>query len=357
MTAFYQQFADFFSAAAARWPQIIVGLLIFLVLAVFSGQLAKLIGKVLRGLFGKWPHVGSELDSALRNPLRVFFIVLGVELAFLVISPETKWMVFVDKAFRMVTISLIAWALLNYTPAATRRIIRFNEDRQGAPSEVAVRFMAIILRIVIVSLLAVILISEMGYNINGIIAGLGLSGLTLSLAAQNTASNLFSGFEIITDKPFDVGDYIAAGTTEGFVEDITMRSTRIRTRDDLLVTVPNATLMKEAITNYSRMALGKAVQFTIGLTYDTTSEQLRKICGDLRAFLEADDDIDNSIISVVFKEFGEFSQNIDVLYFTKTTDKYENLKVRERINYEIRRIVEEAGTSFAFPTSTVHVEQ
>ncbi|MBQ8469582.1 MAG: mechanosensitive ion channel family protein, partial [Clostridia bacterium] len=188
-------------------------------------------------------------------------------------------------------------------------------------------------------------------------AGLGLSGLTLSLAAQNTASNLFSGFEIVSDKPFDVGDYIATASGEGFVEDITMRSTRIRTRDDLLVTVPNSVLMKEAITNYSRMELGKAVRFTIGLTYDTSTEQLQKVCGDLRAFLEADEDVDNSIISVTFKEFGEFSQDIEILYFTKTTDKYENLKVRERINYEVRRIVEEAGAAFAFPTTTVHVEQ
>ena len=357
VSEFIQQFRDFFSAAADRWPQIVVGVLLFLLLAGFSKQLANLVGKVLRKLFAKWPSVGGELDGALKNPLRLFFIALGAELCFLIISPETKWMTFIDKAFRMTTISLIAWALLNYTPAATRRIIRFNEEKEGAPSEVAVRFMAIVLRIVIVSLLAVILISEMGYNINGIIAGLGLSGLTLSLAAQNTASNLFSGFEIITDKPFDVGDYIATASAEGFVEDITMRSTRIRTRDDLLVTVPNANLMKEAITNYSRMALGKAVQFTIGLTYDTTTEQLQKVCGDLKAFLQADDAVDDSIISVVFKEFGESSQNIEVLYFTKTTDKFENLKERERINYEIRRIVAEAGADFAFPTSTVHVEQ
>ena len=182
----------------------------------------------------------------------------------------------------------------------------------------------------------------MGYNINGIIAGLGLSGLTLSLAAQNTASNLFSGFEIITDKPFDVGDYIATASAEGFVEDITMRSTRVRTRDDLVVTIPNATLMKEAITNYSRTQLGKAVTFPVSLTYDTTTEQLQRICGDIRKYLEDSDDVDNSIISVTFKDFGDSSQDLEVTYFTVTTDKYENLKVREDVNFAIRRIVEEA---------------
>ena len=357
MSEYFAQFSGFFDTAAERWPLLLSGLVVFLFFSLLSGKLRDLVCAVLRKAFAKWPHVASELDGALRSPLRVFFVVLGVELAFLIISPETKWMTFIDKLFRMVNISLIAWVLLNYTPAATRQIIRFNEDRQSAPSEVAVRFMAVILRIVIVSLLAVILISEMGYNINGIIAGLGLSGLTLSLAAQNTASNLFSGFEIITDKPFDVGDYIAAGTAEGFVEDITMRSTRIRTRDDLVVTVPNATLMKEAITNYSRTQLGKAVRFTVSLTYDTTTEQLQKVCGDLRAFLEADEDIDDSIVSVTFKEFGESSQDIDVHFFTKTTDKYESLKVREKVNYEIRRIVDAAGARFAYPTTTVHLEQ
>ncbi|MBO7689299.1 MAG: mechanosensitive ion channel family protein [Clostridia bacterium] len=357
MAELWQRIVAFFLPWGEKWPEILIGCVIFLLLALLAKPLADLVGKIIRKLFARWPHVGSEIDGALRHPLRVFFIVLGVELAFLIISPETKWMTFIDKLFRMVNISLIAWVLLNYTPAATRQIIRFNEDKQGAPSEVAVRFMAVILRIVIVSLLAVILISEMGYNINGIIAGLGLSGLTLSLAAQNTASNLFSGFEIITDKPFDVGDYIRTASAEGFVEDITMRSTRVRTRDDLVVTIPNATLMKEAITNYSRTQLGKAVQFTVGLTYDTTTEQLQKVCGDIRAYLEASDEVDNSIISVTFKEFGDSCQNIDIMYFTVTTDKFENLKVREKVNYEIRRIVEDAGASFAFPTTTVHVEQ
>ncbi|MBQ3050717.1 MAG: mechanosensitive ion channel, partial [Clostridia bacterium] len=132
--------------------------------------------------------------------------------------------------------------------------------------------------------------------------------------------------------------------------------TRVRTRDDLVVTIPNATLMKEAITNYSRTQLGKAVTCTIGLTYDTTTEQLQRICGDIRKYLEDSDDVDNSIISVTFKEFGDSSQVIEVTYFTVTTDKYENLKVREDVNFAIRRIVEEAGASFAFPTTTVHLE-
>ena len=136
-----------------------------------------------------------------------------------------------------------------------------------------------------------------------------------------------------------------------------MRSTRVRTRDDLVVTIPNATLMKEAITNYSRTQLGKAVTSTIGLTYDTTTEQLQRICGDIRKYLEDSDEVDNSIISVTFKEFGDSSQDIEVMYFTVTTDKYENLKVREKVNFEIRRIVKEAGASFAFPTTTVHLAE
>ena len=356
MTDFLQQFKDFFAAAADRWPQIVVGLLIFVLLTAFAGKLTGLIGKLIRRLFQKWPRVAGEIEGALRNPLRVFFVVLGVELAFLIISPETKWMTFIDKLFRMTNISLIAWVLLNYTPAATRQIIRFNQEKDNSSSEVTIRFMAIILRVVIVSLLAVILISEMGYNINGIIAGLGLSGLTLSLAAQNTASNLFSGFEITTDQPFDVGDYIATPSAEGFVEDITMRSTRIRTRDDLLVTVPNANLMKEAITNYSKMGQ-KAVQFDIGLTYDTTSEQLKAVCDEISEFLRKDADIADDNISVVFRDFGDSAQIVEVRYFTKTTDKYENLKVRERVNYEVRRIVEETGAHFAYPTTTVHMSQ
>lgn len=355
-TQYWEGLKAFGESTYNNLPSLLAALLVLLLFLLLSKKLANFICTALGKILGSWPREAEEVTGAIRSPLRVFFIALGVELFMLIVAPETKWFTFVDKLFRIANISLIAWCFLNYTPALTRLLIKYNEENQKS-SEVAIRFMGIIIRIVIVSLLAVILISEMGYNINGIIAGLGLSGLTLSLAAQNTASNLFAGFEIVSDKPFDVGDYIQTPSGEGFVEDITMRSTRIRTRDDLLITVPNSVLMKEAITNYSRMELGKAVQFTIGLTYDTTTEQLQKVCGDLREFLEEDEDLDSSILSVTFKEFGDFSQNIEVLYFTKTTNKYENLKVRERINYEIRRIVKDAGADFAFPTSTVHVEQ
>lgn len=351
---YWQEVSAFGHKAYEDLPTLIVALLVLLLFLLLSKKLSDWLCAFLKKLLQRWPREATEITDAVHTPLRVFFAVLGIELFMLILAPETRWFTFVDKLFRMTNISLIAWGFLNYTPALTRLLIKFNEENQKS-TEVAIRFLGILIRIVIVSLLAVILISEMGYNINGIIAGLGLSGLTLSLAAQNTASNLFAGFEIVSDKPFDVGDYIATASGEGFVEDITMRSTRIRTRDELVVSIPNSILMKEAITNYSRMGK-RAVSFTVGLTYDTTAEQIQKVCEGLRAFLEADPDVDPSLVSVVFKDFGDFSQNIDVLYFTKTTDKYENLHVRERINYEVRRIVEAAGATFAFPTTTVQVE-
>ena len=133
---------------------------LFLLFALLSKKLTELIGMIIRKLFTRWPKTGEDIYGALKNPLRVFFVVLGVELAFLIISPETKWMTFIDKLFRMTNISLIAWVLLNYTPAATRQIIRFNDEKNVNQSEVAIRFMAIILRIVIVSLLSRVLRSS-----------------------------------------------------------------------------------------------------------------------------------------------------------------------------------------------------
>ena len=353
MAEFWTSLKDFFVAAETRWQAILIGVAVAVLFGLLSKYISKIISNLVNKIFGKWPKTAKDLAEALKNPFRVFLIALGIEIAFLIISPGTEWMNVINKLFRMTNITLLAWALLNYTPAATRLIIKYNEEN-GQSSEVAIRFMAILLKIVIISLLAAILISELGYNINGIIAGLGLSGLTLSLAAQNTASNLFSGFEIITDKPFDVGDYIACGTNEGFVEDITMRSTRMRTRDDLLITIPNATLMKEPITNYSKMGK-RVVRFTIGLTYDATTEQIQKVIADLTSYLQTSDDVDNTGVSVTFKDFGGSSQDIEVAYFTKTTDKLENLKVREQVNYEIRRIVADAGADFAFPSTTVYL--
>lgn len=366
-TNLYERIKDFGMALGDNLSSVIIGLVLLLLLILFRKKLADWISRGVSKAFQKWPVAASGLNTSLRGPLRAFFPIFGLYLLVQIIQPSaghivfsTSFMALTVKLFRIANICLVAWAMMNFTPFATSLSLKANKDRKDissiTTSAVAIKFVANVLRIVIVSLAVVIVISELGYNINGIITGLGLGGLTFSLAAKNTASNLFAGFEIVTDRPFDVGDYIKTPSGEGTVEDMTMRSTRIRTADDLLVSVPNAVLMNEPITNYSEMGK-RCKNMYIGLTYDTPTNVMHKCIKDIDAMLHADKDVDNERIVVRFDGFGDSSLDIRILYFTVTTNYDEALKVNENINFKIREIVEKNGASFAFPSTTLYVKE
>lgn len=332
---------------------VITGLIVCVLMLVLSGKLSTWISKGLSKLFKKWPVAEQGVYLSLRDPLRAFIISTGIFALFKIAGTSGGFDSFLTRAYRIVNIALLTWALMNFTPTATKLSIRINE-KSDKTNEVAIRFVANVLKLIIVALSVCIIVSELGYNINGIITGLGLGGLTLSLAAKNTATNLFSGFEIVSDHPFDVGDYIQTPSVEGRIEDITMRSTRIRTTEDLLIVIPNAKLMDEPITNYS--AMGKRfVKTMIGLDYETPNHVMRKCIKQIKEMLEQDEAVDNGRISVAFTGFGDSSLDIQIIYFTKTTNYDDYLKVNEKINFKIREIVEKNGSSFAYPSQTLYM--
>ena len=209
---------------------------------------------------------------------------------------------------------------------------------------------------VIVIIAVLIVLGEFGVNINGLITGVGLGGLTFALAAQDTASNIFGGLVIISDKPFAVGDWIQTASIEGTVEDISFRSTRIRTFDDALLVVPNSTLSSASITNWSKMNKRK-VKFNIGLTYNTAPSQVKNIIADIETFLNSHKDIVSDTPLVKLDEFGSSSLNIIVMFFTSQTSLAELKRVREEINYEILDVVHRHESSFAFPSTSVYMEK
>jgi len=362
LSDYINEFSEFRDALwDNRYAAISAGILLVL-LIVFRGKLARGIGKILKKSFQRWPVVADGMYQSVTGPLRTFFLLLGIYLVFVIIQPtaghvvfSTATMNFVSKAFRIVCIFICTWILINFTPYLTKVMLN-NDGVTRISSKVSIRFTSNVFKFIIVSLGVVIAISELGYNINGIITGLGLGGLTFSLAAQNTASNLFAGAEIVSDRPFDVGDYIKTTSCEGTVEDMNMRSTRIRTRDDLLVVVPNSALMSEAITNYS--AMGKRYHAeTIGLTYDTPADTLKKIRDEIYEMLRQEPGVHQDRIVVRFEGFGESSLDLKLIYFTADPDYDNALKVNETVDFKIHQIVEQNGASFAYPSTSVYLEK
>ena len=213
-----------------------------------------------------------------------------------------------------------------------------------------------VMRMIIVVFCFLTIAQEWDYDMSGVIAGLGLGGLALAMASKDSLSNIFGGFVILTDKPFTIGDWINASGYEGGVENVSFRSTRIRTADQGIVYVPNTSLANVPITNFSRRQRRRA-NFKIALDYGTNKEQLAECIRRIKELLDGHDNLthNDGDILVAFSDYSDSSLNIQIIYFVATASYNEYMLTNNDINFSIMDIVKEAGTNFAVPNRRLHL--
>ncbi|WP_205004804.1 mechanosensitive ion channel family protein [Scopulibacillus daqui] len=271
---------------------------------------------------------------------------LYLALHYLPLSDHTIY--YITKIYRSMIIILIGGGLFKFSNAteilfnhvSTRLNLQFNK--------IIIPFLTKAIKFIVAALMLAALANEWGFNIDGLVAGLGLGGLAISLAAKDTLGNLFGGLVIITESPFTIDDWIQTPSVEGTVEDINFRSTKIRTFTQAVVTVPNSRLVNEPITNWSRMGK-RRVLFNLKLDIHTPKEKMVKCAANIREMLKARDDIDQETILVHFHQFSSASLDIQVYFFTKTTTYDEWLIVNEEVNTEILAILENLEIDLAVP--------
>lgn len=191
-------------------------------------------------------------------------------------------------------------------------------------------------------------------NIAAIIAGLGIGGIAIALAAQDTLQNLLGSFTIFADKPFVVGDLVRISGYDAVVEKVGFRSTVMRTSDKNLVIIPNKKMVDSPLENLTRQNL-RRVKFNIGLLYGTSSDTIKKIVDEIKQYINNRQET-NADTHVNFDSFGDSSLNIQVIYYTEIVDYTIYMSIKEEINFKIMEIVLGNGADFAFPSSTVYHE-
>ena len=332
---------------------LVIGVAVFLILFIFRYKISNALINVFGKLFLRNNKEKTDsLVNSLQKPLAYLIGTVGLYIAFAINYNKPG----VTKVFKILIILIICWGIINYLSNNLFIHIHFGENADDTMNTTALRFLANILKIVVIAFGIVMIISELGYNVNGLLTGLGVGGLAVSLAAQDAVGNLISGFIIIFDKPFKVGDLIESATVKGFVEEVTMRSTKIRTLDDSVITVPNSTLTKEAVTNISMMDK-RRIKMTFGLVYSTSNETIEKIRNEIKNYIVQNKDILPEPCRIHFREFGDSALNFEVVCYTETSDMDEYLKIENELNLAIKQIVENNDTDFAFPTQTVYVQK
>jgi len=225
----------------------------------------------------------------------------------------------------------------------------------GAPLDSQIAPMATkILKVVVIIFGVLITIQNFGINVMSILAGLGLGGLALALAAQDTAANLFGSIMIIADKPFRVGDLVKLGSIEGVVEEIGFRSTRIRTATKSLITMPNSTVAKENIENLE-FRTQRRIRHVFGLTYDAKADQINAFKRELEIYLSAHPKVDQTSTLLRLNALADFSLNVLAQYYLFTTDPNEEFALQEEFLFHAMKSAEKVGVQFAFPTQTHHL--
>ena len=246
------------------------------------------------------------------------------------------------------------WALYRGLDVIRDVVERSARVQDRADIRTIVRLLTRVAKVFVLAVGLVTLFAALDYPVAGLVAGLGLGGLALALAAQKTVENLFGSVSLGLDQPIRVGDFVRVEDFVGHVEAIGLRSTRIRTLDRTLITFPNGRLAEMRLESYTardRMRLS----CTVGLTYATTAQQMRQVIEGLEKVLREHPKIWPDNVVVRFVELAPSSLRIDVMAWFQTTDWNEFQAIRQEVLLRFMEVVEGAGASFAFPTQTIHV--
>ncbi|WP_434481001.1 mechanosensitive ion channel family protein [Gemmatimonas sp.] len=250
------------------------------------------------------------------------------------------------------------WGLLRLIRIVQTRLQNAAwETGQGAQARTLVPLLGNFLRVTLAIIALLVALAQFGYPVGTLLAGLGIGGIAVALAAQKTVEHLFGSVSLAADKAFRVGDWVRAGTTEGEVQRIGLRSTSFRTMDRTVVRVPNGRLADERIETFGerdRILL----RTDLDVTFDTTPEQLTQIRDALEAALRAHPHIWQETVRVNIVAFTDSAIRLNVVSWFQTTDWNEFLRIRHDMLLQFVQIIREKGSSFAFPSRTVyHVTQ
>lgn len=296
----------------------------------------------------------EEFVDFATGPIRFLIMVLFVRALFDAISPSVTARA-IAEGQTLLTI-VMTWVVISIVEIIRRNLANKMEARGATQAKVLLRPAATAVKILIVVIATMIWLENLGFKATTLLAGLGIGGLAVALAAQKSVENIIGAITLYAAAPVRVGDFCRYGDKLGLIDEIGLRYTRIRTLDRTVVTVPNAALAEMHLENFMQR---DKVWFhpQIRLRYDTTPDQLRYILVEVRKMLYAHPKVDPDPARIRFSGFGEHSLDLDIFAYIPTRDFDEYLEVAEDINLRIMDIVAKAGCALAVPTQTLWMER
>lgn len=320
----------------------------FFLLLFARSLLQKQLQRISERTHNLWDDIIMHVVKVTRTWM-ILIVALWVGLQFVVIPDSLREM------FQVIVVLAVLLQLGIWGSSAIRSYSRFYSERnvdQDPSSVMTVRAVAFIASVVLWVVLFLVFLENLGIDVTALVAGLGIGGIAVALAAQNILGDLFASLSIVLDKPFVVGDFIIVGDLLGTVEKVGLKTTRVRALSGEQLVFSNTDLLNSRIRNFKRM-FERRIVFAFGVEYGTPREQLEWIPGAVKEVVEALPD--TRFDRAHFKGYGDSSLDFEVVYYVLKPDYNVYMDLQQSINLELYRLFEERDISFAFPTRTLHI--
>ncbi|MEO1482456.1 MAG: mechanosensitive ion channel family protein [Myxococcota bacterium] len=342
----------------APWRLVLAAVLIFggllsrkLIIAGFKGYLTRLAKKTK----AEWD---DELVRFVPAPLSALAQIglwyIAARVLELPNTPPLEIRTYTMQGLEVAVWLSLIWLLFRLVDVLASTMARAADKTDSKMDDQLVPLLRRTLKLVIGITSGVMIAQNLGYSVTSLLASLGVGGLALALAAQDTVANFFGSVVVFTDRPFQVGDWVQFGAIEGTVEEVGFRTTTIRRFDKSSVMVPNSTFSSTPIVNHSRREL-RRISMTLGVSYETTGEQMEELLKRLREVVKTHEGLDQGFNFVHFTGFGGSSLDIQVYCFSESTVWTTFLETQEALMLKFMAVVNEMGLEFAFPTQTVYL--
>lgn len=301
--------------------------------------------------------IDDVLLASVKEPLGWGAVLVGIYIAVQILPiPQEPVNVayFLHVLAKGCSILLVVWFAIGLTDRLLDQWAQKAAQTDSKLDDQAIPIIKSTTKVFLILVGAAMFLQNLGYSVGSLIAGLGLGGAALALASKDTLSNLFGAIVIFWDQPFAVGDWVEIGSVEGTVEEVGLRTTRVRTFANSLITMPNMNLTTSAINNWSRMKK-RRIKMTVGVTYGTPPAKVQAGVEAIREIIRNTAAMHKDFFLVNFDAFGPSSLDIFIYCFTVTTSWADFLQAKEDFLVQIMERFEALGLEFAFPTQTVHV--
>jgi MscS family membrane protein len=335
--------------------QYIFALLILLGTAIAAKIIYFIIKKFIHSIAAK---TETDLDDlllkALEKPIVFFIIVLGLSISVTPLTLEKDLLATFNNLIGVLITLNVAWLVVALIEVGVDKfIVPFTKESRSKLDDQLVPIFKNGLKSIVFILAILTVISNFGYDVTAVLGGLGIAGLAIAMAAKDSLSNLLGSATIFTDRPFEVEDAVNIGSHGGSVEEVGMRSTRLRTWNGTLLTLPNAVVANSAIENYSKSSR-RRIRIKLGLEYGTSSKKIEKAKDHLKEIVNKTRGVDPDNCSVHFAEFGESAIQLMLTYYILETSRYWD--IQDEVNTQIKQRFEKSGIEFAFPSRALYVK-